>query len=357
MLPYLIVGIVGVLFATLDLFKLSRGLKHFCFFLLFIFLAMFVGVRDQIGFDWNNYAEIYDHAKSGTDSGHLVEFGYLWLNEIFAKLHFSFNSLVLFVAIVSLGLKFFFIGKTFDFIFVPMLFYLAYYLIEYEMSGMRQSVAMGFGMISLIWVRNKHFLRFLFCIILGAMFHISILFFWPIYFLNKINFSFSTYAIILAAGLFLVFFNLMDFLLGLATSVPLGSFIMQKINSYTRVSSAAGFTIGHAIYVAFAILFIYYKRIVNDSFYNTLLNGFIVGIFFSLIFSGSLSVLNRLTYYYLMLGGFLFAYVLAYTRSRANKLVLFAAVSFFFLVKIAESVYAPDAQKYYRPYTTFLDKD
>lgn len=351
MLPYLIITIAVLAFSFLDMMETNRGVKSGLFVLLFLILVCFVGLRDNIGSDWPTYAEIFNFEKTNEPSPHHVELGYVLLVRLIQQIRLSFNSLILVMAIISLSVKFIAIKKISPLSFIPVLYYVSYYLVEYEMSGIRQAVAMGFAMLSLVYVQKRTLLPFLMCIVLGALFHISILIFIPIYYFNKLVFSNNAYLAITTVSLLFVFTNASDVLLNLISVIPLGAFAISKLTSYSQSNVVVGLTLGHVPYILFAIIFIYYRRIVNNRFYDTILNGFIIGLFLSFVFSGSLSVLNRLTYYYLLLGGILFSYILYHTQYKINKFIIFSMLSFFAIIKIVDAV-SDDEEHVYVPYET-----
>ena len=66
-----------------------------------------------------------------------------------------FLVIFLFVAASSIGVKCLAVQKLAPLWFIPLLYYLSYYLLEYEMSGIRQAIAMGFAMVSIIYVEGK----------------------------------------------------------------------------------------------------------------------------------------------------------------------------------------------------------
>ena len=211
---------------------------------------------------------------------------------------------------------------------------------------------MGFAMVSIIYLKERRFVPFLICILIGSFFHISLIIFLPIFFFDRITFSTSTYLILIIISFGFLFTNVSSTILNLIQILPLGEFITEKVLSYAGVNQVTGLTVGHIPYILFCILFIYYRKIVNDSFYNILLNGFIIGLFFSFVFSGSLSVLNRLTYYYLMLGGVLFSYILANTAYLYNKIAIYALLACFAVIKVVDATFDESAYEYYVPYKT-----
>ena len=351
MLPYLAISVLIMIFCSADLFRISRPLKIALYFLLYVTVTIFVGFRYKVGSDWDTYEEIYQTIELYDKLDFRIELGFLAINQLFVFLGLSFQALILAFGMVSLGLKFYSIQKYTDSFFIPILYYMSYFLIEYEMSGIRQSFAMGFGFLALWYVKQRKLGPFLLCIASGALFHISILAFIPVFFLNKFTFTFSGYLIMIGIGLLFTFTNLSNVLLNFLNFLPLGDYITGKVMSYSLTAPAPGFTFGHLPYLIFAVLFVYYKNLVNDSFYNILLNAFIVGVFLSFVFSGSIGALNRLTYYYLMVGGILLSYIFSNTGYVINKILLFIMLSLFIIIKSWDALRDPQVRKYYVPYT------
>lgn len=341
-----------IMFSFLDLIKVDQKIKKILLFFLLGGLIFFVGFRNEIGTDWTTYKEIFTDIKLKNESAHNVEWGYIILNWALIKLGFTFSQVILSIAILSLGLKFYALQKLTPAYFVAILFYGAYYLTEYEMSGIRQALAMGFALLSLVYARQKRLIPFLICIFSGAIFHVSIIAFIPSFFLYKVRFTGYTYAIFLFTGLLFIFTDISSFILTVITYLPLGEFIQTKLSSYK--TSSLGFTIGHIPYLIFAIIFIYYQKVIKDDFYQLLLNGFIIGVLLSFVFSGSFQALNRLTYYYLMLGGLLFSFILTHSAHLYNKLIFYIILSVFSILKIADSINEEGLGKFYIPYNTIF---
>lgn len=353
MIIYVSIGLLAILICSMDLFKINNQIKIACFCILYLVVALFAGLRDETGSDWGIYEEIYYALLNSMKVDYLIEPGYIGLNKLFVALGLSFNALVFFIAFLSLGLKFYASTKSAPLFFIPILFYLSYYLIEYEMSGIRQSLAMGFAFCSLIYVKERRLLPFLLCIFAGAFIHISIVAFIPMFFLDRMKFQTNTYVAFILLGLIFAYYSISNVVLAFLNLLPFGHFITEKVISYSS-GKAVGFTVGHFAYLSFAILFLYYKKIINDPFYDILLNAYFIGLFCSFIFSGSIDALNRLTYYYLMVGGVLFSYIIAGTHYVFNKVVLYSLLSAFVIVKIIDSITDPGGSKFYVPYKTFV---
>ena len=110
MFPYLFVYSSIALSSLLFLFKLKKGYYYACYVLLALMLIVFAGLRnDEVGFDYNNYRDLFQASNSELAS-ELIEPCFKLLIYIVKPLG-DFHLFLLIVAILSLSIKFFFLAN------------------------------------------------------------------------------------------------------------------------------------------------------------------------------------------------------------------------------------------------------
>lgn len=154
---------------------------------VFCFLALFAGLRENTGLDYNSYSRYYDLFQSGavTLFNRVFEVGYSIINLLAP----SFRVLIFFMACSSLYVK----HKVFDRLNIRclatiLLYYYASLFLFYDMGVMRQGLSIGIAWmaIPLIPKRDK---RFFVYILIAALFHVSSLVFILLYFLADREYS------------------------------------------------------------------------------------------------------------------------------------------------------------------------
>ena len=150
------------------------------FILLISFLILFVGLRHQVGGDWNPYLELLEITRgiSAPRAMAINDPGYMLLNwigsNIVGEIYFvNFTCALIFIYGVSkfcalLPNKY--LGITCAF---------PYLITVVGMGYTRQSAALGFIFLSLIAIKNQSFLKFIACIIFAAAFHKTAIIFAP----------------------------------------------------------------------------------------------------------------------------------------------------------------------------------
>lgn len=124
-------------------------------------------------------------------------------------IHFGLNYLWVFLifAILGISLKFIAIFKLTDFAFLSVLVYYSHFFILHDMTQMRSGVASAILLLCIPEIQRRNFLRFLFLIAVGFLFHYSIIIFLPIYFLDAKQINKKLYLPLLFVPYILHFFK------------------------------------------------------------------------------------------------------------------------------------------------------
>lgn len=164
-----------------------RLFETICFLLLAIGMVLLAGLRDGIGYDFESYKLWFHTIKSTENFWEIdnIEIGYILLN----KLCTSFNQLILIIAIFSVGIKLFYINKYSKNKLLSMLLYFTGVYIMFDMGVIRQGLSISIALISIKYIIERRFLKFIFVIFVASLFHTSILIFIPLYFIGTKKFS------------------------------------------------------------------------------------------------------------------------------------------------------------------------
>ena len=208
MIATIILGIFAVLFAVLANFKNFRFGLEISFFLIFLFLSL----RYNFGNDYQGYYRIFNDMTNSAQLdlnykrfGQVIEPGWSILCWLFKPYGFywliAFHSFLLclayYIFFKSYIPKYFYWLSILILIFDPTLLLI-------QLSALRQALATILIILSYQYIIKKNLLLFLVCIASASLFHISALFFLPVYLLGYLKFQINNIAGVLIFILFLI---------------------------------------------------------------------------------------------------------------------------------------------------------
>jgi len=326
MLAYFILLLLVLFFLVLGKVK---GFDY-SYAAIFIILTLFAGFRYMVGIDFEQYQNIFDYVKSGSlFVTNELGFG------LFIKLldfiggtaqlfFFSFAALTQYFTYKAIQKNSLNPGMSILVYFCILSFYL------FSFNGVRQSLAGAIFLYSIYFIQNSDLKRYSFYVILASVFaHLSIIFYYPVYFVVKKHYSTFIKLIILFAAI-------------------ASGFIIDKLIAYTPYVSYAGdsksfdVAIDAKIY-AFLLLGIFLEvvryKFDKTDFSNVLFNfNFIsVLILFMLIFQNNTAlilILKRLHNYILATYIFLIPLIFDNLEYKSKKISEYAFYMLFIFIYI-----------------------
>lgn len=180
MLEYYAIIFIGAMFAGLS----NRRSVILNFYITFfsIFFIAFIGLRHEIGADWFNYLDYYQLSNEGywIDSLIIGDPGYVLLNRLSNELGGgiylvnTISATILVYAITKFA-KIFSLPGLVLFLSIPNI------LIIVGMGYTRQSIAVGFELIALLFALDSRYKWAFFYISVAALFHKSAIILFPIF--------------------------------------------------------------------------------------------------------------------------------------------------------------------------------
>lgn len=280
-IPYLIVFTLIftqsiVLYETNDLLiQKTQKLTQLLF--VIIILGIFYGLRGFIFSDWASYYPFYEKCPSLFDGLEKIteyfkinEYGWEPLFLIYSitcktiSPNFYFFQFVSFMLDLSILYCFFkyYIPEN---ICIGFLIFILFSGIIITTNTLRNSKSIMFFLISIRYIENKKFIKYCFCNILGALFHVSSIIYLPCYFLmtKRFNKYFILFLFVLGNIIFLFKIRWCTVIFSaIAEYIPLrlGNLLVIYLN--TVYASAYGFTIGYfERTVTFILLFFLSNRL------------------------------------------------------------------------------------------------
>jgi hypothetical protein len=290
-----IINLIAVFFAYLARNKAGDHFLKISFFVIFYFLAL----RYNYGNDYSAYMDGFNEINSnpgisyfGKDSH--FEPGWIFLCRLFKP--FGFFILIAFLSMFNSIIYYRFLRK-----YVPPSYYwfaVFFYtfnpsLMLVNQSGIRQSIAIAFFLISLEYVYKKNIIGFLSCIAIASLFHSSALIVLPVYLIGLFNFKFNIFAAAIVFAVYLCFFRITDIIMS-----SLSVFLLLNIKDYAiymdQTESSAGLGVLFYSIVLFFIL-IYAKNNCNE---NLLLSKISIFHFIFIPLGLSVTMFYRLGFYF-----------------------------------------------------------
>lgn len=147
-------------------------------FLLFVglMLSVFVGLRWEVGSDWDVYLNHYNVVQ-----GEQFELGYVFLEKIFYTNNLEYSYFLFSVTLVSIFSISYFLFSRVDYAIVAIMFFVANYMLSF-MGGNRQIIAIGIVFLSNAFIIDRNKFGFISCIFLASLFHISAIIYIVAYF-------------------------------------------------------------------------------------------------------------------------------------------------------------------------------
>lgn len=295
------------------------------------FVAAFKSIDSYYVDDLVNYRNMYFLVKENTyhylwsqyQNGELKDFGFWAFSKIFADWNFSVELWMAIIGFIFAGAFSWLCYQYSKDEFISFLMLVAF-TFSFTLSGLRQTMALAFILVSYHWIIERKFIKYFISVILAACFHSTAILFLPAYLISKLKIGRKHFIYILAFILLSSIFP--DVFRNLITIFAWN----DQIAGYSdRAASLtwSGFIIQMAIFV-FCYVFRNQSIDIDERKINdVLLNCMMVG----LCFQGMSTIIAeafRVTYYYSICAGIAVANVIYETRLESNRKILFIGVIF-----------------------------
>lgn len=231
MIQYLLIFFIPFLMTNVN--KSSLELKSILYFFFYLYLVFFVGLRFEMGLDWQNYIKEFNDRNYIFESQfknyflNFLSFKFeslrnlepFYLATLFLSNYFTGNIIFFnFInALISIGGVFYFCSKQKDKWFAISIS--TVFILLYGMDIVRQFTSLGISMVGIIKLSEKKYLTSLFFFIIAFLFHtaaiiFAFLFFYIIY--KKLNLLYKVISIFVSFIIFIYLINFFYFTLNFA---------------------------------------------------------------------------------------------------------------------------------------------
>ena len=156
---YLIGCIFISLITCIDLLLNSKSFSRLISLFILFLLLLLVSLRNGVGTDWDAYSSFY---KETTDR---TEFGYAFVNNLFSNLGFPYYLFLFIINGFSLLLIYLFLRRNSALLTIGLLIYFSDLFLYYNLSGIRQGIAISITCFSINYAIKRNFILFLIFII------------------------------------------------------------------------------------------------------------------------------------------------------------------------------------------------
>jgi len=328
-------------------------------------LILVGGLRWETGTDWDSYYTFFNNNVTYNEFVNSeFELFYALLSFISKTLINSYTFFLLVFCSLTISIKIYGFCKLsgYNFIFLTILMYYANQL--GDISATRQSLALSFGLLGLIFIVNKQLIPYILTSLIAFYFHSSAIITFlaiPLFF-----FTFSKKQ--------LIFLMSIGFLVGLAMSFAGGisnilfTFLMQgdgriaeKITAYQDITEAGYSTTGSAIdpkisYIlgtirrCFVLIpaILFYDRLDKNSSFKKLISIYVLGSLIYLIFTPIMQVLNRLSAYFDLAEYLILPLFLTISNNKYVRITIYIILVLYTFTKFYSTT--TSFWSYYNPY-------
>lgn len=208
--------------------------KTYSFLVIWFLLSTVAGFR-PVGLtrDMGNYIEdviTYSGIKS-IDFSVREPLNYLILEFVRLFLSSSYRGYFIICAFIGVGLKLRFIYKNSLFSTLSILFYLAHSFVLHDMTQVRAGIGIGLFLLATPYLAEKNVYKYFFLILIGSLFHYSIILLFPMYLINSERINKKKYLFFLVISFLVYHFGLLKGILySIMGYIP--SFLSFKISYY-----------------------------------------------------------------------------------------------------------------------------
>jgi len=328
---YYFVLILLAFFSLYNLSKLDRNENRYLRLVSFLLFIIVGGLRYNVGTDWPQYEVTFNTLDSvagiftAREEKLFVVFMFLTKKIIDSYVFFTFTFFL-----VAFYLKYIIFKKYSTDIFLSLIFYFFTLFLIYDLNGVRQGMALAFVFLSIPAILNKKLFLFVFLILVGSLFHISVVIFLPFYWIANFRISKEKMLVIVA--------------ICLVISIPIRSLIennaylqlflaMDSFSHYSfyltddnaaRDVSIISVAVFQRLFIFVLFIFNYDKIEASDELKSLLLNGYFVSILLFVFLSFSADLAARSSFYYKSLEILMIPLIVTCQAKLTNRMILFA---------------------------------
>ena len=201
MAPYIILLIMLLVFSIIDYYKINANIRMGMFYLTFISLFLFSGLRYDVGMDYSSYEYLYNESLSGLNP-EINEPGWAYFFHFFKSLDIPFFVVILIISFISILCVSLFILRYSPYPFLSFLIFFCfaqYY--TYSFNVMRQCLSCYIFLVCLKYIEERKLLYYWGMMLVSTFcVHVSAIVLLPLYFIlhKRVSFWLKIFLLIIA---------------------------------------------------------------------------------------------------------------------------------------------------------------
>ena len=320
----------------------SINLRHI---LTIICISFIVAIRYNVGVDWGSYVQLFNEYQNFSDIEYNIEIGAIFINKMI--IFFGLNYQWMFFTFSIFTWYFFF--KSINTLFIPLFIFFLFTdeWFFWGMNGIRQFLAMSIWVYSINFIINKEYKKFLIAILLGSLYHKSILFLIPFYFIPK-KYSINTIILIFIFVSTAIIGNNSFFINILQRATNIVGENVTFLNSYSVYIDYDNFIYNKNIQIGFGYMFRFFVNffiiVVSQSFIkkNPDLYIYFIIFFIGAIISNlayNVQIVGRINNYFLILRPFILSIIIWDYFKRSNFQFLAIVICLMYFILFLSAIY------------------
>lgn len=181
--------------------------KKICFVIVaFTQLFLVMALRTQIGYDYNMYTIGFQqmNAEGFTSLTYRDwEIGFVVLTKLLGMILPSYIWYIVFLSAIAIVPAAIFIGKNSEMPALSTILYVNLFIYFMEMNFLRQMIAVSLMMLAWSFIKRNKFIPFVLTVLFASLFHQTVIFILPIYFIIKMQPKFKE---LIIYGYFILWF-------------------------------------------------------------------------------------------------------------------------------------------------------
>lgn len=314
-------------FILLSLFSLveicyKKSIFNNLYFLLLVFLLTAIAaLRYNVGTDWPAYEYMFYNQQELLAQN--IELGFSFVYNILSWANFNF--VILFISALCFMFLVVFLAKSVQYKTIALLIYFSDIYFYFNLSGMRQAIAISFLLIASLFIVNRKPLYFLLFVFMATLFHKTAVIFILAYGVNFIELNKKNVLIILFSALICTVF--IPMMISYISSIGyFRSVELYTSDSYNSTFSFSEYIVGE-VKRLLPLLILFLFNSLSSFKHNVYVKLYLFGvIFFSVLYPSFPDLTVRLSSYFIVFDMVLYSLLFTSTQKKSTRIIYFIII-------------------------------
>ncbi|WP_281228045.1 EpsG family protein [Flavobacterium aquiphilum] len=359
---YLFIFLFIIFFIVLEVnFDLTINYKldyYLFFFFINCVLIIVAGFR-SVGFDYDSYMDIYKEVRISNFIENGIELGFAFLITLFNLMHFPFFGFTVFIALVSITLKYIYFNKYSPYSFISLLVYFSITYLISDMGQMRNGLAFAVALWALDDLFEEKYKFFFLKVFVAFLIHSSAIIVFPVYFLLRMKFFKPiNMAFVLLCLFYFVFNDIKNLLMLLIENVHFSQ-LESRVALYVLTEEESlplglNLSLLLRLFIFIMMVFFYDLGIIRFKNYDKFLRLYFYGICLYMIFNSVNEFAFRFSNYFKILECVILPMFVSFGKTRLQKNMITLLIVIYCCYSIFKILFDPVFGTLYLPYKNVI---